>query len=183
MIKRICTLLFVSLGPAWGQLQLQSLDHLASKAKESADINLDSAALQTAGSFLTSGKSDETAKKALSGLKALQVRTFEFAKAGEFNPNELEPIRKQLQSPGWSRILSARDGDESADIYIKSEQGKMVGLAILAAEPTELTVVYMEGSIDMNTLSNLNGQLGIPDGVIPGQQKNKNRDNKGKAEK
>ena len=42
------------------------------------------------------------------------------------------------------------------------------GLAILAAEPKELTVVNIIGIIDIEKLSKLEGQFGIPDlGIEP----------------
>jgi hypothetical protein len=151
------------------QLQI-NLDGLAEKAKESVDITLDSNTLQLAGKFLSSPKKtgDAAVQKLISGLKAIVVKNFEFAQEGQYRQEDLQPIRAQLRAPAWSRIVSSKSGGESNEIYTKSEQGQIVGLAILAAEPKELTVVYIDGAIDLGSLSELGGRFGIPPNVIPG---------------
>ncbi|HEY2845088.1 MAG TPA: hypothetical protein VGJ09_15605, partial [Bryobacteraceae bacterium] len=61
------------------QLRITGLDGLASKAKESVDITLDSSMLQMAGGFLaSSGKDGDKVRNVLAGLKAISVRSFEF---------------------------------------------------------------------------------------------------------
>ena len=157
------------------QLRITGLDGLASKAKESVDITLDSNLLQMAGGFLAGNikdkdKDSKELKAVLSGLKAITVRSFEFNEAGQYRMEDLEPIRAQLRSPGWSKIISSQKKDEISEIYTRTEQGKIVGFAIISAEPKELAVVAIEGSINLNDLSKLGG-LGIPAIAIPDQGK------------
>jgi Domain of unknown function (DUF4252) len=153
------------------QLRITGLDGLASKAKESADITLDSNLLQLAGGFLAgAGKDGDQVKGLLAGLKAITVRSFKFGETGQYRMEDLEPIRAQLRTPGWSKIISAQSKDETSEIYTRTEQGKIVGFAIIAAEPKELTVVAIEGSIDLKDLSKLGG-LGVPAIPIPDQGK------------
>ena len=150
------------------QLRITGLDGLASKAKESVVITLDSNMLQTAGGFLAGkGKDGDKARGVLAGLKSITVRSFEFKEAGQYRMDDLDPIRKQLQAPGWSKIVSAQSKDEISEIYTRSEQGKIVGFAIIAAEPLELTVVAIEGSIDLSDLAALKS-LGVPAIPAPG---------------
>jgi hypothetical protein len=78
----------------------------------------------------------------------------------------VEAIRSQLQAPAWSRIVSARskhDG-ENAEIYLMTaaDGGSVLGMAIICAEPTELTVVNIVGPVDIDKLSQLEGKMGIP---------------------
>ena len=149
------------------QLRITGLDALASKAKESVNITLDSSLLQMAGGFLSGGGKDgDNIKQLLTGLKAITVRSFEFNEAGQYRMEDLEPIRAQLRSPGWSRIISSQSKDETSEVYTRTEQGKVVGFAILAAEPKELTVVAIEGTIDLNDLSKLKA-LGVPSIQVP----------------
>jgi hypothetical protein len=159
------------------QLRITGLDRLASKAKESADITLDSNLLQMAGGFLSGADKDskdgDNFKQLLSGLKAITVRSFKFGETGQYRMEDLEPIRAQLRSPGWSKIISSQSKDETSEIYTRIEQGKVVGFAIIAAEPKELTVVAIEGSINLNDLSKLKA-LGVPSIPVP--------DKKGKQE-
>lgn len=159
--------------PAQLQLRITGLDGLASKAKESANITLDSSLLQIAAGFLAgNGKDKDQAKvkELLSGLKAITVRTFEFSEPGQYKMEDLEPIRAQLRTPGWSRIISSQSKDEMSEIYTRTEQGKIAGFAIISAEPKELSIVAIEGSIDLNDLSKLHG-LGVPTIPVPKQEK------------
>jgi hypothetical protein len=153
--------------PAFGQeIKLPaSLDRLAAKATECVDVKLDGALLQLAGKFLSSEKADEAkVKNLIMGLKGIYVRSFEFDREGEYTPADVEAIRGQLRAPGWARIVgvvSKRDG-ENAEIYAKPQGDRIGGLVILAAEPKKLTIVNIVGTIDLNQLSELGGQFGIP---------------------
>jgi hypothetical protein len=155
------------------QLRITGLDGLASKATESADITLDSNLLQMAAGFLAGdGKDKDQAKvkDLLVNLKAITVRSYKFKEDGQYRIEDLEPIRAQLRTPGWSKIISSQSKGEMSEIYTRTDQGKIVGFAIIAAEPKELTVVAIEGSIDLKDLSKLGG-LGVPSIPIPDQGK------------
>lgn len=159
------------------QLRITGLDGLAAKAKESADITLDSNLLQLASGFLAGAGKDgkdggdgEKLRQLLAGLKAITVRTYEFKEEGQYRIEDLEPIRAQLRTPGWSKIISSQSKGEISEIYTRFEQGKVAGFAIIAAEPKELTIVAIEGTIDLNDLSKLKA-LGVPAIPIPGQGK------------
>ena len=159
------------------QLRITGLDGLASKAKESADITLDSNLLQMAGGFLAGAGKDskdgEAIKQLIAGLKAITVRSFKFNETGQYRMEDLEPIRAQLRTPGWSKIISSQSKEEISEIYMRTDQGKVAGFAIIAAEPKELTVVAIEGTINLNDLSKLKA-LGVPSIPVP--------DKKGKQE-
>jgi hypothetical protein len=164
--------------PLAAQIQI-GLDQLAAKAKETVDNTLDGAKLQLAGKFFSGSKSGDSdsskAKNLLSNLKAISVKNFEFAQEGQYRQEDLDPIRAQLKTPGWSKILGDRSDKESSEIYTKSDGTRITGFAILAAEPKELTVVYIEGTLDLADLAQLGGRFGIPAGVVP--------DGKGKRKK
>lgn len=150
-----------------------NLDHLAAKASETVDLSLNGATLQFAAKFLDSKDPDEAkVRKLIGGLEGIYIKTFEFKKAGEWSDSDLEAIRKQLRPPEWSRIVgvkSSQDG-ENAEIYVRNENKKITGVAILASEPKELTVVNIAGPVDLESLADLGGHLGIPK-VDIGKQK------------
>jgi hypothetical protein len=172
-MRRILLITFIAACAAArlpAQIRITGLDGLASKAKESVDITLDSSLLQMAGGFLAgAGKDGNDIKGLLAGLKAITVRSYQFKETGQYRMEDLEPIRKQLRTPGWSKIISSQSKGESSEIYTRMEQGKVVGFAIIAAEPKELTVVAIEGTIDLNDLSKLKA-LGVPPIPIPGKK-------------
>ncbi len=144
-----------------------SLDRLAEKASEAVDVTLDGKMLEFAGKFLSGKDPDEAkVKKMLTGLKGIYVRAFEFDKEGEYSPADVEAIRSQLRGPGWSRMVGvvSKKDRENADVYMKLDNnGQLGGLLILAAEPKELTVVNIVGTISLDDLSELGGHFGVPE--------------------
>jgi hypothetical protein len=177
MKLRTVVLLLASLAPATrltAQIQI-NLDGVAAKAKETAEITLDASMLQMAGNFFSSGKGDDAqkVKSLISGLKAITVRNFKFEREGQYRPEDLQPIREQLRSPGWSKVVGNENKatGEVSEIYTKTDQGKIAGFMILSAEPKELSVVYIEGTIDLAGLASLGGNFGIPSLPIPDQKK------------
>src|SRR2546427_406625 len=51
---------------------------------------------------------------------------------------------------------------ETSEIYANIRGEDVVGLTIINAEPRELTIVNIVGPVDLDKLSNLEGQFGIP---------------------
>lgn len=56
---------------------------------------------------------------------------------------------------------SKRD-EQNVEVFFKMENGTVNGMAIIAAEPNELTLVHIDGPIDPEQLGSLGGQFGIP---------------------
>jgi hypothetical protein len=143
-----------------------NIDKLAAKAVETVNVTLDSSMLQLAGAFMSEkkGPDEAEAKRLIQGLKGIYVRSFEFAKPGEYTEADVEALRTQLKAPQWSRIVGVRskaDG-ENADVFVRRENNQIAGLAIIAAEPKELTIVHIDGLIRPEDLSRLGGQFGVP---------------------
>jgi hypothetical protein len=157
-----------------------SLDRLKDKATQVVDITLDSSLLQLASRFLSEKDADQAkVRKLVTGLTGIFVRSFEFDRPGEYLESDIESIRSQLKSPGWSRIvgvINKRDG-ENAEVYIKTANGQIAGLTIIAAEPKELTIVHIDGKIDPDQITDLSGQFGIPKlSKAPGKDSKKKDD-------
>lgn len=151
-----------------------NLDHLAAKANETVDISLSSAMLQFAAKFMD-GKDPEEAqvKKLLNGITGIYVKSYEFKNEGAWAPADLDRVRNQLRAPQWARIVgvTSKEDGENAEVFVRSENQKMTGIAILVAEAKELTVVNIVGSIDLNSLAELGGHFGIPKVETPLQKK------------
>lgn len=141
------------------------LDKLAAKATEVVDVNMDRQMLDFASRFLSDKDADDAeARQLIKKLKGIYVKSFEFDKDGEYSLADIEAFRAQLRAPVWSKMIEARsrrDG-ENVEVYFRNENGVIQGLAIIAAEPRELTLVNIEGPIDPEQLSSLGGQFGIP---------------------
>jgi hypothetical protein len=121
--------------------------------------------LQFASGFLSKDKPDEAAmKEVISGLTGVYVKSFEFDREGVYSDADVESIRRQLKTPGWTRVVnidSKRDR-EQVEMYVWRQGEQSGGLAILAAEPKELTVVNIVGRVDLTKLGALQGLMGIP---------------------
>ncbi len=143
-----------------------ALDRLAAKAQSTVDITLDKSLLRLAARFLSDKDDDEVrAKRLIAGLDSVNVRSFEFDAAGEYNSADVEAVRSQLQPPAWSRVVGVRSkrNSEDADVYVKTENnGNLGGVVIIATEARELTIVHIAGSIDPAQLADIGGRWHIP---------------------
>jgi len=145
------------------QLNLASLDKLAARATGKTEVTLDSSMIQAASGFLNNGNSDEvSAKKVLSGVKGIYVRVFEFDKPGAYSEADLKPIRDQLRGSQWKTIVSSHEKDDNVDIMMRQESGVTTGLIVIASEPMEVTVINIVGNVNLQDLSALGGQFGVP---------------------
>ena len=168
MIGRVAWFVFL-LAPAAasGQmLKLESLDKLAAKSAQSVNVNLDGSLLRLASRFLSSNDADEVqVKKIVASLKGVYVRNYEFSKAGQYQESDIEAIRNQLRDAKWHHVVEVRARDNNSDVCLRQDGDNITGLAVIVAEALELTVVYIDGPIDMDGLSKLSGNFGIPEGI------------------
>jgi Domain of unknown function (DUF4252) len=117
--------------------------NLAAQAKEKAEVDLDAAALTVLGQM-------PQTKGALSGVSGVFVRHYEFAAAGAYSDSDLDPLRRQVEGDAaWSRIVSVKEAGESTQIFALKTGGAPGGLLVISAEPKEVTVVEILGTVDL----------------------------------
>jgi hypothetical protein len=144
-----------------GRLQLNFLDHLAKKAEEAVDVNMPAALLKLANWVLDPKDPDQArARKLIAGVQGVFVKSFEFKEDGDYSESDLESIRKQLTGD-WSCVVKVRGRQDNVDVCLAQKDGKTLGLAIIAAEPRELTVVNIVGNISLEDLDAFES-LGVP---------------------
>ena len=149
----------------WAQQFKFNLDHLASKASNAVDVSLNKDMLQFAGKFLNSKNADEAkAKNLIGGLDGIYIKSFEFARDGEWTQADLDQVRSQLKAPEWGRIIGvkATEDKENVEVFVRTEAGKVTGIAVLATDPREFTVANIVGNISLDSLADLGGQFGLP---------------------
>jgi hypothetical protein len=154
----------VAAGPD-AQLRLPNFDSLAGQATDSVNITLDSALLGIAARFLDSSRpEDAAAQELIAGLKGVYVRGYTFDKDFAYPSADVDMVRRQLSAPGWQRLVGVRSHREQAnvDIFICLDHGTARGLAIIASEARQFTIVNIVGSIDLAKLHQLEGKFGIP---------------------
>lgn len=149
-----------------GKLQFDSLDRLGNRAAETVNVNMDERLLRIVPPILSKADpEEENVKKLVADLKGVYVRHFQFDAENEYAETDVAQVRAQLSAPGWTRIVevkSRREG-KNVEVYLLTNGGRVEGLAVLSLEPKELTVVNIVGSVDLERLSRLEGQFGIPD--------------------
>ena len=169
------------------QLQIDSLEPLAAKAEKIVDVSLPDALLRLipVGKIHSSDVDVKDLKAIVAGLRGVYVKDFEFTTEGAWTQADIEPIRAQLRAPGWTRFVNVVDKREgrNVEVYLMTApQGARVeGLALLALEPKQLTVVNIIGVIDIEKLSKLEGQFGIPDLGIEEDKPDEKKPEKGPA--
>lgn len=122
-----------------------NLDAVAAKAKQKAEITLEGSLLAQALQM-----APDKVKGAVANVTRVVVRHYEFAQTGQYSDTDLDAIRKQISS--WPRILNVKEENEDVEIYMLSQDGKPAGFLLISAEPKELTVVHVLGSIDLGSL-------------------------------
>ncbi|HYL76047.1 MAG TPA: DUF4252 domain-containing protein [Bryobacteraceae bacterium] len=170
---RIATIVWTVLSAACTPLAAQdirmpaNLDRLAARAEESVDVTLDRGLLQLAAKFMSDRDEDQArVKRLVSGLEGIYVRSYTFASEGEYNMADIDAFRAQLQVPLWSRIVGvkSRRHNEDVDVFLKITAGgrQLGGVVIVSAQPRELTIVNVVGTLDPDQLKDLSGEFHIP---------------------
>src|SRR5215813_9268726 len=133
------------------RIRLAHLDHLATKASETVDVNIDERLIQLAAKLFNDKDEDEAKiKKLVNGLKGIYVKSFEFDNENDYSPADVDSVRSQLREPTWSRLVNVTSKREGiVEVYVAMNGSDIVGLAVLSAEPKELTVVNIVGPVDL----------------------------------
>lgn len=147
------------------KLEINNLDKLEARAEQVVDVNIDSRMLQFAAKFLNAKKPDEARiKELVAGLKGVYVKSFDFGKENQYAASDFAGVRRQLDNPAWSKMVnvrSKRDG-QNVEVYLMLVGNTINGLAVVAMQPNQLTIVNIVGPIDMDKLAALEGNFGIP---------------------
>jgi hypothetical protein len=158
----IITLLAFLTLPAFGQSIKLDFPGLADRADEIVDVTLDAQMIRLAAKFLGNDGDEREVRQMLSGLTGIYVRSFSFDKEGEYDRAVVDRLRSGLGA-NWKPLVTVRSKTkENVNIMADVRGEKIVGLVIIAAEPREFTVVNIVGDIDIDRLSKLEGEFGIP---------------------
>jgi len=155
------------------QLKL-NLEHLASKSSNVVDLSLSGSTLQFAARFMDGNDPDESkVKKLIAGIEGIYVKSFQFKQDGAWSQSDLDGVRNQLRAPEWQRMIGYKsvEDKENAEIFVRYENKKVTGVAIVATEARQFTVVNIAGPIDLDSLADLSGHFGMPKLEMPPKKK------------
>jgi hypothetical protein len=142
---------------------LAGVDKFAQGAKESNEITLDKNMLGLAGGMMLGKKGDPKAKELMQKMDSVMVRNYEYAAPGQYKMEDVEQVRKRLDSNGWSHVVRTHTATESTDICVKTDaEGVMSEMVIINAEPLELNFIHLRGHMSPSDLSQMSGSFGGP---------------------
>jgi Domain of unknown function (DUF4252) len=138
---------------------------LAARASDVNEVTMNKTMLKFASQFLDSKEKDDVeAQRLIQNLDAIYVRNYEFSEPGQYTPDDLKTIRQQFIGPDWNPMVKVRSkkGEGDTDVYVKMVGNEVKGMFVLDAEPKELDLVYISGSIRPEDLKQLSGNFGVP---------------------
>lgn len=148
------------------RLHFENLNKLENKAADVVEVNIDGKLLETAKRVMVKA-GDPDAKKvaqAISGLRGIYVRVYDFEKENEYDIADVDDIRSQLKSPGWEKLANVRSkkDNQKIDVFTMFTGDRMSGVAVVISESKSITLVNVVGPIDLETLAEMSGKLSIP---------------------
>jgi hypothetical protein len=138
---------------------------LAARASDVNEVTMNKTMLKFAALFLHSDEKDDAeAQHLIQNLNAIYVRNYEFSQPGQYTAGDLNTIRQQFLGADWNPMVKVRSkkGEGDTDVYVKMVGNEVKGMFVLDAEPTELNMVYISGSIRPEDLKELSGNFGVP---------------------
>ena len=165
----IFTIILLFTSSAYSQdakLSFERLSALETKARDVVEINVDGKLLDLAKRVTTkiNDKDARTVGQAISGLKGIYVRVYNFAEPNQYDISDIDQIRGELSNPAWQRVANVRSkkNDQKVDIYTMFTGDLMSGAAVVISDTKSVALVNVVGVIDIETLVELSGRLNIP---------------------
>jgi hypothetical protein len=148
------------------RLHFEKLSLLENKARDVVEVNVDGKLLELA-KRVTQKVNDQDARtvgQAISGLKGIYVRVYNFAEPNQYNMSDVDEIRSELNNPAWQKVANVRSkkNDQKVDIYTMFTGDQMSGAAVVISDNKTVALVNVIGVIDIEALVELSGRMNIP---------------------
>lgn len=140
--------------------------------KLSVEVNLEGGMLHL---IAAAAKDDRDFSTLVGGLQAIHVQVFPLkgVKAESIKP-KIDHAVRWLEDRGWKANVRVRQEGSETFIYMKEQDGKIVGLTVLTFQPgDEAAVINIAGRIDPAQLGRLGQKLNLPQlEKVPSKGKN-----------
>jgi hypothetical protein len=146
--------------PPAGLVPLDELN-LFPRDQLSVEVNLAGGMLHL---IAAAAKDDPDFSALVGGLQAINVQVFPLkgVKAETIKP-KIDHAVRWLEDRGWKANVRLREGGEETFIYMKEQDGKIVGLTVLTFNPgDEAAVINIAGRIDPAQIGRLGRKLDLP---------------------
>jgi hypothetical protein len=166
------SLVFSTYSLAQGARLKLDLGNLASRAKENVNISIDKSTMDWALQGLNSKGADaEQIRGLMKDLEAITVQSLKFEKEKAPAWDEImeaaKGVLQQIDGPQWKSLVSVTGKEASGPQIVrvslfKDAAGEMGGMAVLAIQPTEVTLVNIAGKIKLDQMEAIGKALGKP---------------------
>jgi hypothetical protein len=159
-----CLMLPVLAAAQDAQLKIPSFADLKDKAVKSVDITIGSSVLGFMGWMMDDHNTDSAElRKTITGLKSVQIRSYRFTSDFAYSRADVDAVRAQLSGPGWSQLIKVHDQhkNEDVDIYVALDKQTIKGLAIIAANRREFTILNIVGAVALEQVAKLRETFGV----------------------
>lgn len=124
-------------------------EKFAKNASDVTEVNLDPTMLNAVGDRGKDGNKDFARR-----MDFVVVHSYTYDQPGMYRQEDLEEYRQRLAGNGWKCFIHERSKKESSDICQRPGADPEVNeMAIMTAEPKELTFVHMKGRMSLSEMS------------------------------
>ena len=141
----------------------QGMQALAAHASFHTDFTFDKSMLDMANNFT----SDDQVRQVVAKLRGISVHSYKYPAPGLYDPAALDAVRAQYAERGWKHMVTAQPHAAEphptrTDLWIRLEKGNVEGMVLMVANPTNIDLVVIDGTISPLDLLHLRGHFGIP---------------------
>jgi hypothetical protein len=136
---------------------------LAAHASFHTDFTFDKSMLDMANNFT----SDDQVRQVVAKLRGISVHSYKYPAPGLYDPAALDAVRAQYAERGWKHMVTAQPHAAEphptrTDLWIRLVKGNVEGMVLMVANPTNIDLVAIDGTISPLDLLHLRGHFGIP---------------------
>jgi hypothetical protein len=155
-----------------GELLIPPFPQTQQHATQAVDLTIGSLALSLTGAFMDDHDEKSAAlKKTVQGLKSVHIRSYAFGSDFVYPQTEIDEMRRQLSAPEWTPVVQVHDRskNENVDIYLAHDEHAAKGLAIIATNPRELTIINIVGAVELSQVNALRKMFSSRDAQVAHQ--------------
>jgi hypothetical protein len=110
-------------------------------------------------------KEDPEAAALMESLAGVRISVYPTAGNTEPGLEQIARVKKVLQAESWEPVVQVRETNEEVQIFMKTDEGGMQGLAVMAVDEEEAVFINIIGELDPAQLGKVMEQLNVDVGL------------------
>ncbi len=141
----------------------QGMETFSRHASFHTDFTFDPEMLRLASDFT----GDDDTRRIIARLRGISVHIYRYPEPDLYNPAWLDIVRSQYRARGWQHLVTAHanpvsDNPGTTDLWIRFEHANVEGMVLLIANPTNIDLIAVNGTLSPLDILHLRGHFGIP---------------------